>query len=59
MGQDDTEEMRAVQAERAEREAQEAEEADLSAEERAHRRRSEKAAYLRDKLAEQAENPDK
>jgi hypothetical protein len=42
-----TEELRAIQADRADSEQDEA---------RAHRRRSEKAAYLRDKLAEQAES---
>jgi hypothetical protein len=40
------------QQERAEDEARHARDADAPAEERAHRRRSEKAAYLRDKLAE-------
>jgi hypothetical protein len=51
-----TEQLRAVQARRADREAAEADEADRPEEERAHQRRSDKAAYLRDKLAEQAES---
>ena len=41
-----------VQRERAERSA--ADEADLDAEERAHARRADKAAYLREKLEERA-----
>jgi hypothetical protein len=51
-----TEQLEAVQSERAQREADEAEEADQPEDELAHQRRSDKAAYLRDKLAEQAES---
>lgn len=51
-----TEQLRAIQAERADSEQDEARDAELDSEARAHRRRSEKAAYLRDKLAEQAES---
>jgi hypothetical protein len=47
-----TEEMRAVQAARAEEEERQAEEADQPADARAHERRADKAAYLRDRLAE-------
>ncbi|TML99086.1 MAG: hypothetical protein E6G10_20675 [Actinobacteria bacterium] len=49
------EERRAEFAERAEDEAARADEAEEPAERRAHARRAEKAAYLEDKLAEQAE----
>ncbi|HEY4094300.1 MAG TPA: hypothetical protein VGM33_02240 [Baekduia sp.] len=45
-------ELREQQAIRANQEARAAREADQPAEARAHRRRSEKAVYLRDKLAE-------
>jgi len=51
----DTERLRAVFAERAEEEAEAADEADEPAAERTHGRRADKAAYLKDKLAEQAE----
>ena len=51
-----TEQMEAVQADRAQREAAEAEQAEQPEEERAHQRRADKAGYLRDKLAEQAES---
>jgi hypothetical protein len=51
-----TQEMKAVQSERAQREAVEADEAELPEDERAHQRRSDKAAYLRDKLTDQAES---
>jgi hypothetical protein len=51
-----TEELQAIQDERASSEDAEAREAELENEERAHRRRADKAAYLRDKLAEQAES---
>jgi len=50
-----TEELRAVFAERAGDEADRADAADEEAERRTHARRSDKAAYLKDKLAEQAE----
>jgi hypothetical protein len=51
-----TQQMEAVQAERAQREGEEAQDADLPEDELAHRRRADKAAYLRDKLAEKAES---
>jgi hypothetical protein len=51
-----TEQLRALQDERAAREEDQADEAERPAEERAHRRRADKAAYLRDKLVEQAES---
>lgn len=50
-----TQELRALQAGREEAERERAEEADLPQEKRAAQRRAEKAAYLRDKLAEQEE----
>jgi hypothetical protein len=50
-----TEELRAVQADREERERERAAEAEEPAEERAATRRAEKAAYLREKLEDQAE----
>lgn len=53
-----TEQLRAVQIEREEAERERAEETDQVDEERAARRRADKAAYLRDKLDEQAANPD-
>jgi hypothetical protein len=49
---DDTRTLRIRQDERAGEEELQAREADAPAEARAHRRRAEKAAYLRDKLAE-------
>lgn len=49
-----TQRLRAVQADRVVSEAERAEDADAPEEERAHERRAEKAAYLRDKLDEQA-----
>ena len=56
-GDDDptTEELRAIQADREEAERERAAEAVEPAEARAAERRAEKAAYLRDKLDEQAE----
>ncbi|WCB92136.1 hypothetical protein DSM104299_00821 [Baekduia alba] len=48
----DTRELKLQQAGRARDESRFAREAEQPAEERAHRRRSEKAAYLSDKLAE-------
>ena len=51
-----TEELRALQAEREETERELAESAAEETEERAHRRRSERAASLREKLDEQAES---
>ena len=47
-----TEQLKIAQAGRAAEEARQAETADEPAEERAHARRAEKAAYLRDRLAE-------
>ena len=57
-GDDDptTEELRALQAEREAAEREMAEQAPDPREERAHERRAERAAYLRDKLDEQAES---
>ncbi|HEU4657606.1 MAG TPA: hypothetical protein VFR97_08780 [Capillimicrobium sp.] len=51
-----TEQLRAIQGDRARREAEQAQEAEGSAERRTHQRRADKAAYLRDKLAEQEES---
>ena len=51
-----TEELRGLQAEREETERELAESAAEETAERAHRRRSERAAYLREKLDEQAES---
>ena len=50
-----TEQLRAEFAARAEDEAARAEEAGEPAERRAHARRADKAAYLEEKLAEQAD----
>jgi hypothetical protein len=50
-----TEELRAVQAEREEAERERAGQSPDEREERTHERRAERAAYLRDKLDEQAE----
>ena len=51
-----TEEMRAVQAERVTEERRRAEQAEQTEEVRTHERRAERAAYLREKLDEQAES---
>lgn len=51
-----TEELRAVQAEREEAEREQAERAADPREERTHERRADRAAYLREKLDEQAES---
>jgi hypothetical protein len=51
-----TEQLRAIQSDRAQSEEQQASEAEEAAERRTHARRADKAAYLRDKLAEQAES---
>ena len=51
-----TEELRAVQAEREDVERTLAERAEDADEEKAHARRAERAAYLREKLDEQAES---
>ena len=47
-----TQELKTAQAERAENESRRAEEADKPDEAQAHERRADKAAYLRDRLAE-------
>jgi hypothetical protein len=52
------ERLRATQERRARHEREQAERADEAEERQAHERRAEKAAYLRDKLAEQAKAPD-
>ena len=54
-----TEELKAIQIERETVEREQAAEAETAAAERAHERRAEKAAYLRDKLEEQAESLDR
>ena len=51
-----TEEMRAIQAERLTEERRRAEQAEEPEEVRTHERRAERAAYLREKLDEQAES---
>jgi hypothetical protein len=51
-------ELKELQGDRAREEARYARDADQPADERAHQRRSDKAAYLRDKLAE-AEKADR
>ena len=53
-GDPTTEQLRAVQADREHDERERAQSADTSAEERAARRRAEKAGYLKAKLEEQA-----
>lgn len=53
-GDPTTEELRAVQAEREDAEREQAERAADPREERTHERRAERAAYLREKLDEQA-----
>lgn len=55
---EDPERLGEHQAERAEREEQLAHHSDSEAEQRAHQRRAEKAAYLQEKLEEQAEADD-
>ena len=50
-----TEQLREAFSERADEEAERAESAEEEAEQRTHARRSDKAAYLKDKLDEQAE----
>jgi hypothetical protein len=56
-GRDDTSslDLKRLQEERADEEARLARDADQPADARSHRRRSEQAAYLRDRLAEAAE----
>jgi hypothetical protein len=56
--QSETERLRAVQARRARQESEDAERASDEEERHAHERRADKAAYLRDKLADQAKAPD-
>jgi hypothetical protein len=51
-----TEEMRVEQLQRARSERDQADEATESADEQAHRRRAERAAYLKDKLDERAKS---
>ena len=51
-----TEEMRAIQADKVEDERKRAAEAEEAEEVRTHERRAERAAYLREKLDEQAES---
>jgi hypothetical protein len=60
MREDDpsTETLRREQLRREQAELERAEEATTEAEERAAARRAEKAAYLREKLDEQAQHPD-
>lgn len=57
-GDPPTEELQALQAEREEAEREQARHADTPAEEQTHERRADKAAYLQEKLAEQAESLD-
>ena len=56
---DDTGELRLEQAKREREERDAVRDADLPAEARAHARRADKAAYLRDKLAERAESEER
>jgi hypothetical protein len=51
-----TEEMRLEQLKRAQSEREQAEESSEVAEEKAHRRRAERAAYLKEKLDERAKS---
>jgi hypothetical protein len=53
-----TQELRAIFSERADEESERAKEAAGEPERRTHARRSEKAAYLEEKLTEQAESED-
>jgi hypothetical protein len=55
-GEPTTEKLRAVQAEREAAERELAERASDAREERAHDRRADRAAYLKEKLEEQAES---
>jgi hypothetical protein len=52
------ERLKATQERRARQEREEAEQATQEEERQAHARRADKAAYLRDKLGEQAKAPD-
>lgn len=56
--QSEIQRLRAAQERRAWQERQDAERALDDEERRAHERRADKAAYLRDKLTEQAKKPD-
>jgi len=56
MGSDETEELRLEQLRREREERDLADDAGLAAEERAHARRADRAAYLREKLDERAES---
>ena len=53
-----TEELKAIQTDREATERDLAEQAEEKAEERTHERRAERAAYLKEKLGEQAESLD-
>lgn len=57
--EDDTAELSVEQVKREREERAAARDADLPAEERAHERRADKAAYLREKLAERAESEER
>ena len=59
MGEPETEELRVEQLARARREHAHARAADEPAEQRAHERRADKAAYLKEKLDERAEAEDR
>ena len=54
----DIERLRGIQERRARQEGEEAERASEPAERKAHERRADKAAYLRDRLEDQAAAPD-
>ena len=56
--QSETERLKAVQERRERQERKDAERATEDEERQAHERRADKAAYLRDKLDEQAKAPD-
>ena len=57
--EDDTAELTVEQVKREREERAAARDADLPAEERAHARRADKAAYLRERLAERAESEER
>jgi hypothetical protein len=59
MADPETEELRVEQLQRAREEHDRAREAGQPAEERAHERRAERAAYLREKLDERAESEER
>ena len=58
MGDPPTEELKAIQTDREETERDLAKRAEEEAEARTHARRAERAAYLKEKLGEQAESLD-